>query len=212
MTHHSRLFLGWLTLAATAFGLCTCTAAAQDISKFVISGEAAKKALTKEEISVETAEKIAKVCVDYAKQHNYTVAIYILAPNGNVVYSYRMDGQGATNIDLALKRAQTVLFWHNTGFHSTRELYNQGEGNGDLAREIRLYSIGGYPVPGGLSIIVDDIIIGAIGVGGSADGNDECANAGLKAVLGPQPPLAPKLPPAKQFAPQSGQTQPQPQR
>jgi len=42
--------------------------------------------------------------------------------------------------------------------------------------------------------VVDNVLIGAIGVGGSGL-DEECANAGLTAVLGPQPALAEKLPP-----------------
>jgi uncharacterized protein GlcG (DUF336 family) len=45
-----------------------------------------------------------------------------------------------------------------------------------------------------LPIIVEDVLIGAIGVGGSAGGNfgaldEECAHNALVAVLGPQPPI-----------------------
>ena len=50
---------------------------------------------------------------------------------------------------------------------------------------------------GGLPIIVGDVMIGAIGVGGmapSAEWSDEiCAHNALTEVLGPQPPLAPFL-------------------
>jgi uncharacterized protein GlcG (DUF336 family) len=50
---------------------------------------------------------------------------------------------------------------------------------------------------GGLPIVVNDVLIGAIGVGGmppSAEWSDEiCANNALTAVIGPQPPLAPFL-------------------
>ena len=50
---------------------------------------------------------------------------------------------------------------------------------------------------GGLPIVVDDILIGAIGVGGmpaSAEWSDEiCANNALIEVIGEQPPLVPFL-------------------
>ncbi len=48
-------------------------------------------------------------------------------------------------------------------------------------------------VAGGLPIIVDDTLIGVIGVGGS-NIDEECAYEVLTSVLGPQPPLAPKQP------------------
>jgi hypothetical protein len=48
---------------------------------------------------------------------------------------------------------------------------------------------------GGLPIIVDDQFLGAMGVGGS-NVDEECADAALTKVIGPQPPLVPNLPPA----------------
>jgi uncharacterized protein GlcG (DUF336 family) len=50
-----------------------------------------------------------------------------------------------------------------------------------------------YPVSGGLPIIVDNQMIGAIGVGGS-NRDEECAYAAVTSVVGPQPPLAPSTP------------------
>jgi uncharacterized protein GlcG (DUF336 family) len=60
-----------------------------------------------------------------------------------------------------------------------------------------------YFVPGGLPIIVDNQLIGAVGVGGG-NADEQCAYQALVKVLGPQPPLAPPA-----AAPAQGQ---QPQR
>ena len=50
-----------------------------------------------------------------------------------------------------------------------------------------------YLVSGGLPIVVDDQMIGAIGVGGG-NADEQCAYQALIKVLGPQPPLAPNMP------------------
>ena len=90
----------WLLLAVPiAFAFMTADLGAQNISKFVITGDAARKAMTNEEISLETAEKITQVCIEYAKKHNSKVAISVLAPNGSIVAAHRMDGQGTANIE-----------------------------------------------------------------------------------------------------------------
>src|SRR5258708_1865273 len=136
MTRQTMFVPVGLFATAIACAVLTPRAAAQNLSKFVISPEAAKKALTKEEISLDTADKIVQVCVDYARQRKLNLAITILAPNGSIVTSKRMDGQGAGNIDMALRSAQTVIFWHAT-FPSTHDNYNQGEGVVYLRREIR---------------------------------------------------------------------------
>jgi hypothetical protein len=45
-----------------------------------------------------------------------------------------------------------------------------------------------YFVSGGLPIVVDDQLIGAVGVGGG-NADEQCAYQALQKVLGPQPPL-----------------------
>src|SRR5438132_4403282 len=81
---------------------------AQNIGKFVISDEAAKKSLIKNEISADTAEKITQACVDFAKKNNIAVTVFILSPTGQVVH--RMDGQVPINIETAQLKAQSVLY------------------------------------------------------------------------------------------------------
>lgn len=190
-----RVLFLWLLIGAVIL-LGTGHASAQGIDKFVVTGEAAKKALSKGEISGATAAKIAQVCEDFATQHNVAVSIFILSPSGSIVHAHRMDGQSPTAIDTALYKAQSALYSRT----STHQLANRTADN--LGAQLRYYTrLNQFPVSGGLPIIVDDQLIGAIGVGGS-NMDEECANAALTAVIGPQPPLAPKLPPAP-----SGQAQ-----
>ena len=54
---------------------CAWIVQAQDISKFVLSDDAAKKTLIKNEINVDTAEKIAKACVEFAKKKRIPVLV-----------------------------------------------------------------------------------------------------------------------------------------
>jgi hypothetical protein len=67
-----------------------CLVSAQNIGKFVISDEAAKKTLMKNEISADTAAKIAPACIDVAVKNNITVSIFILSPTGQIVHAHRM--------------------------------------------------------------------------------------------------------------------------
>ena len=52
-----------------------------------------------------------------------------------------------------------------------------------------------YFVSGGLPIVVDNQLIGAVGVGGG-NADEQCAYQALVKVLGPQPPIAQPIPPA----------------
>ena len=60
-----------------------------------------------------------------------------------------------------------------------------------------------YFVGGGLPIVVEDQLIGAIGVGGGSQ-DELCAYTALTKVLGPQPPLTPAAPAAGGAAPAAG--------
>ena len=173
---------------AIALALTAGAVSAQNIDKFVVSGDAAKKAKTKSEISADTAEKITQACVNFAKEKNLAVTVFILSPEGQIVHAHRMDGQVPINIDTAMLKAKSVLYTHD----STHARANMVANN--LALQLRWSNIGVFPTAGGLPIMVGDEMIGAIGVGGSNQ-DEECAYAALTSVVGPQPPLAEKLPP-----------------
>src|SRR5580698_1983266 len=175
-------------LAAVLLALSTGGVVAQNINKFVISDEAAKKTLIKNEISVETAEKISQACVEFAKKNNQAVTVFILSPTGQIVYSYRMDGQVPINIETAHLKAQSVLYTRDSSHSRANQVAN------NLSLQMRWEPLGVFPVAGGLPIIVDGQMIGTIGVGGGSK-DEECAYTALTALVGPQPPLASPTPP-----------------
>lgn len=185
--HTSTALLVLLGSAACALGAGTVSAQG-NLPKFVINDDAAKKAMTHEEISADTAEKITKACLDFAAQNKIAVSVFILAPSGQVVVAHRMDGQNPVNVETALWKAQTALKTHGST-HAAANRYAD-----DIVGELTRIKFDAYWVSGGLPIVVDNVLIGSIGVGGSGL-DEECANAALTAVIGPQPPLAEKLPP-----------------
>jgi hypothetical protein len=77
------------------FAILAGAISAQNINKFVISDEAAKKTLVKNEISADTAAKITQACVDWATKNNQAVSVFILSPTGQIVHAHRMDGRGS---------------------------------------------------------------------------------------------------------------------
>ena len=191
---------GRLALPALALALIAGAATAQDIDKFTVTGEMAKKAMIKGEINVATAEKLSQVCVDFAKQHKLEVANVILAPSGEIVYAYRMDGnaQSPFIMETALLRAKTALARHQ----SSRALYNSAEGNGDIGREIRYFATpDSYAVPGGVPIVVDDQIIGVMATSGMGDPDEDCVYDAIAKVIGTTPKRLPKPPHPKHCAP-----------
>ena len=180
-THIISLALAALSVAAWA----------QNINKFVISDEAAKKTLFKYEISADTAAKITQACVDFAIKSNMAVTVFILSPTGQIVHAHRMDGQVPINIETAMLKAQSVLYTRDSSHARANTVTN------NLSLQMRWAPLGVFPVSGGLPIIVDNQMIGTIGVGGG-NRDEDCAYAALTSVVGPQPPLAgPPPAPAK---------------
>jgi uncharacterized protein GlcG (DUF336 family) len=173
---------------ATALTLTGGAASAQNINKFVISEEAAKKTLIRNEISADTAAKITQACVDFAAKNNMAVTVFILGPTGQIVHAHRMDGQVPINIEPAQLKAQSVLYTRDSSHARANVVAN------NVPLQLRWSKLDVFPVSGGLPIIVDNQMIGAIGVGGSSK-DEECAYVALTAVVGPQPPLAPATPP-----------------
>jgi uncharacterized protein GlcG (DUF336 family) len=157
------------------------------LDKAVMSGEAAKKSLTKYQVSADVARKLVDACVDYAKSTNTPVSVFVLSPDGEIVDAHRMDGQNSINTDTALLKAKTALYLRDST-HAAANRFRTLD-----ARVIR-EDLHMYLVSGGLPIVVDDQMIGAIGVGGG-NADEQCAYQALIKVLGPQPPLAPNMPP-----------------
>ena len=116
----------------------------------------------------------------------------VLAPTGDVVDAHIMDGQFPIAVEAAELKAKTVLYARSTS-RAVTQRFSTTEGR--LPR-LRLGESGGladYFAPGGLPIVVEDQLIGAIGVGGGAQ-EEQCAYHALTKVLGPQPPLPPAAP------------------
>ncbi len=167
-----RIHVAGLLWAALAF---TATASAQNLpSKFVISGETAKKIHDFTTINLATAERLAETCENLARKEGVAISVYVLDNDGNHVYMHRMDGQGYLNIVTAEMKARTALL----GRESSKTRMNRVIQNPDT--ELQQIQLGLFSNSGGLPIIVNDQLIGAIGVGGSAP---------------PQPPLVQDLPP-----------------
>nr|TFG53954.1 MAG: hypothetical protein E4H34_03115 [Hyphomicrobiales bacterium] len=180
---------------ASAMAVVAAGASAQNVpAEFVVSGETAAEIHDYTTINLATAERIAQVCERLATEEGVQVSIYIIDNDGNHVYTHRMDGQGWIQISTAEMKARTALM----GRDASKERMNRVLRK-PLA-EFQQIQLGFFPNSGGLPIIVNNQLIGAIGVGGSAPrvaegwSDEICAHKALTEVLGPQPPLLEDLP------------------
>jgi uncharacterized protein GlcG (DUF336 family) len=139
------------------------------------------------------ARKIARTCRDWASSKGGTASIYILDTHGTFVHQERGDGQVYTNIHTAMLKAQTALQTRQPTSICNAQLRNDPSGN-----PRQLVQFGFFTNSGGIPIVVDGEMIGAIGVGGGAGtgGDENCAIEGLKAAFGNRV-LLPVYPPQK---------------
>lgn len=182
---HARVTAAFL--AAALFASTAQVNAAEDgrlatLNDIVATGEPAETAHEKHILRLDVAERIAKACYDYATKNGFRVSTHIVDQFGYTIYAGRMDGQQADNVETCEMKAQTALY-----FREPTKVWAERAQQSPYMGEL-LSQMGQFPVTGGLPIIVDKQLVGAIGVGGATSQQDEdCARAGLVAVLGPQP-------------------------
>ncbi len=205
------LFFGSaLIVFASAFACMSGTAFAQGatpatLDKATVSADVAKRTLVKSQITATVARQLVDACLDFARNQQGgpgTYAIYVLAPNGDIVDAHVMDGVLPIGAETGLLKAKTALY-ARTPSSAVANRFNTVDGRLirlDLGKEKGLAY---YFVGGGLPIVVQDQLIGAIGVGGG-NMDEQCAYQALTKVLGPQPPLPVAPAPAGGAAPADG--------
>ena len=199
MMHISRLTGTVAAVAVAAALLAPSTASAQNmtLAQATINDAAAKNTLLKDQINANVARQIVDACLDFARtQPNGpgTYAIFVLTPTGDLVDSHVMDGVYPIGIETGLMKAKTALY-ARTPSSVVASRFPTIDGRAirmDLGKE---QGLSYYFVGGGLPIVVDGHMIGAIGVGGG-NMDEQCAYTALTKVLGPQPPLPQPNPPA----------------
>jgi uncharacterized protein GlcG (DUF336 family) len=201
-----------VAVAALAFGNPDARAQGATpapLSKVTVSDEVAKRTLMKAVINADTARAIVDSCVEWQKAQpgNVSIAIFVLSPTGEIIDSHTMDGVLPIGAETGLLKAKTALYARSSSA-AVAQRFNTVEG-----RVIRLdlgkaEGLSYYFVGGGLPIVVDNQLIGAVGVGGG-NADEQCAYQALVKVLGPQPPLAQPQPPAG-GAPAQGQQRQRP--
>jgi glc operon protein GlcG len=161
-------------------------------AEYVVGGKDAATVFDGNQISLAAAKKIARTCRDWAESKGGTMSLYVIDNAGEFVHMERMDGQVYNNIRTALMKAQTALKTRQPTSIRAVQLKNDPDG---IPRQIAYFDF--FTNSGGIPIVVDGQMIGAVGVGGGAGGGDEnCAIEGLKATFGEHVTLPVYPPPA----------------
>jgi len=128
-------------------------------------------------VSLENAKKAAAAAAAEARKNNWTMAIAIVNPDGTLVYYEKMDNTQTGSAKVAIDKARSAaLFKRPTKVFQDR-LTSGNAGLPVLAVE------GAVPVEGGIPLVIDGHIVGAIGVSGDSSEHDGlCSQAGVDSL------------------------------
>ena len=122
-------------------------------------------------ITLEQAKKVMAGAEAEAKKNNWGMVITILDSGGNVVMLQRMDGTQLGSVDVARDKA-----WSAVAFRRPTKVFEDAIAQGGA--NLRLLRLtGASPIEGGIPLMADGKIIGAIGVSAPQDG--QVAKAGV---------------------------------
>jgi uncharacterized protein GlcG (DUF336 family) len=134
--------------------------------------------LSRPTVGLELAKKIAARAEAEASKNKWTMVIAVLDNGGNLIYLERMDGTQLGSIELAQDKAKTALEFKRP----TKAFEDQVVGGRNAI--LSLHNV--TAVEGGIPLIVNGEIIGAIGVSGmKSDQDGVVAKAGAESVNQP---------------------------
>jgi glc operon protein GlcG len=128
-------------------------------------------------IGLEAAKKVMAAAEAEAVKNNWGMAIAILDSTGHMVMLHRLDNTQYGSIGVAEDKARSALY-----FRRPSKVFEDGVAQGGIGMRI-LALRGASPVEGGIPIVADGKIIGAIGVSGATSAQDgQVAKAGADAA------------------------------
>ena len=124
-------------------------------------------------VGVENARKAATAALAEARKNNWTMAVAIVDTSGNLVYYEKMDNTQLGSATVAVDKARSAALFKRP----TKAFQDALAAGGAGMRVLGLQGV--VPVEGGIPLVMDNKIVGAIGVSGDSSEHDgQCAKAG----------------------------------
>jgi glc operon protein GlcG len=128
-------------------------------------------------ISLENAKKAAAPAIAEAEKNHWSMAVAIVDPSGNLIYYEKMDNTQLGSANVAIDKARSAALYKRP----TKALQDALAAGGEGLRILQLR--GATAVDGGIPLVMDGKIVGAIGVSGGTSAQDgQCAKAGAEAI------------------------------
>jgi uncharacterized protein GlcG (DUF336 family) len=123
-------------------------------------------------IDIAAAKKVAAGVIAECQKNSWNVAVAVVDTHGFLVYFERMENTQYASVDIAIGKARAAATYRRP----TRvfaEVINKGS-------PATATLPGVFASPGGVPIMVDGKVTGAVGVSGvTGDQDEQCAKAGL---------------------------------
>jgi len=128
-------------------------------------------------ITLEQAKKVMAAAEAEARKNNWNVVISVIDSGGHLVSMQRLDGTQLGSIEVARQKAYSAVLYRRP-----TKVFEDGVSQGGL--NLRLLKLeGASPFEGGVPIMVDGKIVGAVGVSGVTSAQDgQIARAGAEAM------------------------------
>lgn len=128
-------------------------------------------------ISLENAKKATEPALAEARKNSWTIAVAIVDPAGNLVYYEKMDNTQLGSAQISIAKARSAALFKRP----TKAFQDALAAGGAGLRILRLEGV--VPVEGGIPIVLEGKIVGAIGVSGDTSEHDaQCAKAGADTI------------------------------
>ena len=156
------------------------------VSFILTAGVLNAQLLEKKTLSLEAADKVAVAAEAEAKKRNATVVIVVVDDGGYPLVLKRLDDTQVASVEVGIGKARTAAIFRRP----SREFEEQIK-NGRVAS---LVLPGATPLQGGVPLIANGKVVGAIGVSGNTpQGDEDIALAGAAAfdasLKSPAPPV-----------------------
>jgi glc operon protein GlcG len=131
-------------------------------------------------IGLDGAKKVAAATSAEARKNKWFMAIAVVDPAGTLVYFEKADTTQNGSANVAINKARSAALYKRPTKAFQDALEKGGIGVRVLALE------GAVPVEGGVPLLVDGKLVGAVGVSGDLSEHDaQCATAGAAALTAP---------------------------
>ncbi|HUV68916.1 MAG TPA: heme-binding protein [Terracidiphilus sp.] len=123
-------------------------------------------------IPLAKAKAVAAAALAEAGKNGWLMAVTVVGPSGELVFFEKMDGTQIGSIDLSMAKARSAVL-----FKRPTKVFEDAVAAGGSG--VRILKIpGAMPVDGGVPIVENGKIVGAVGVSGGQSSQDgQCANA-----------------------------------